>query len=89
MTGAARATVTSVSGLLEEAVALVVFAAVGLAGGRVGVTVLIAAGAVPMLLLAAALPRWLPPARTAPPASDHSGPPRPGAEAERRLPSTG
>jgi predicted MFS family arabinose efflux permease len=66
MSGTARATVTSVSGLGEDAVALAMFAGYGLAASWVGVPALIAATAVPMLLLAAVLPRWLPPARAQP-----------------------
>ncbi|HVQ91772.1 MAG TPA: MFS transporter [Mycobacteriales bacterium] len=67
MTGAARATVTSVSALLEETFALLTFAAFGLAGGHANLSILIAAGAVPTVLIAALLPRWLPPARPPPP----------------------
>jgi MFS family permease len=62
MTGAARATVTSVAGLGEEVVALAVFAGYGLASASVPLKVVIGATAVPMLLLAAAMRRWVPPA---------------------------
>jgi MFS family permease len=59
MTGDARATVTSVSALLEETFALVAFAAVA-AAGHVPLRYLIALAALPTLLTAALLPRWLP-----------------------------
>lgn len=76
MSGTARATVTSVAGLTEEVVALAVFAGFGLASASasVGVPVLIAANAVPMLLLAAALPRWLPRAAPDGPAEPPAAP---------------
>jgi MFS family permease len=70
MSGTARATVTSVSSLGQEVVALAMFGSYGIAAGWVGIPVLIAASAVPMLLLAAVLPRWLPPARAHPPAAE-------------------
>jgi hypothetical protein len=67
--GAARATVTSVSGLGAEAVALAVYTAYGVGAGWASISVLVAALAAPLLLLAAVIPRWLPagtgkPART-------------------------
>ncbi|MEN3358441.1 MAG: hypothetical protein V7637_2423 [Mycobacteriales bacterium] len=78
MTGAARATVTSVSALIEETCALLTFAAFGLAGAHADLPILIAAGAVPTLLIAAVLPRWLPPARrTHVPVADPPEPPPP------------
>jgi MFS family permease len=60
MTGAARATVTSVAGLGTEAVSLAVFAAFGLAARWASVPVLVASLAAPMLLVATVMPRWLP-----------------------------
>jgi hypothetical protein len=74
MTGAARATVTSVSALLEETFALVAFAAFALAG-QVPLRYLIAAAAVPTLAAAALLPRWLPAYRTpeSPGGDEHYG----------------
>jgi hypothetical protein len=60
MTGAARATVTSVGGVGAEAVALLVYGGFGLGGLWAPVPLLVAALAVPLLLLAVAMPRWLP-----------------------------
>ena len=66
--GPARATVTSVSGLLSELVAIAIFAGVALGSAWYGTTVFVAALAVPVLFVAAVLPRWLPAAaRTAAP----------------------
>jgi hypothetical protein len=62
MTGAARATVTSVAGLGEEVVALAVFGAYGLATAAAPLGLVVGVTAVPMLLLAYAMPRWVPPA---------------------------
>jgi MFS family permease len=56
-----RATVTSVSGLGAETTAVALYASVGVGSGFAGLPVLVAAMAVPVLLLAAVLPRWLPP----------------------------
>ena len=61
--GPARATVTSVSGLLSELVAIALFAGFALGSAWYGTTVLVAALAVPVLFVAAVLPRWLPGAR--------------------------
>ena len=60
LAGPARATVTSVSGLLSELVAIALFAGFALGSAWYGTTVLVAALAVPVLFVAAALPRWLP-----------------------------
>ncbi len=64
--GDARATVTSVAGLLSELFAILLF--VGFAVGAIwlSVTVLVAALAGWLLLLAALLPRWLPSTRRLP-----------------------
>jgi MFS family permease len=68
MTGAARATVTSVSAVAAESVALALYAGFGLAAAAgVGIPVLMAASAVLLLPVAAVLPRWLPPRRPATP----------------------
>jgi MFS family permease len=56
-----RATVMSVSGLGAEAVALVLFAALGATVHLVPLAMAIAAVSIPLLALAALLPRWLPP----------------------------
>jgi MFS family permease len=63
MSGTARATVTSVGGVGDELVALAVYGACGLGSAWFPVGVLVAAPAVPILLLAVVLPRWLPRAR--------------------------
>jgi MFS family permease len=63
ITGPARATVTSVLGLLEEVVALLVYAAFALGSRALGFPALVAALAVPVLLIAHAVARRLPPRR--------------------------
>jgi hypothetical protein len=60
ITGPARATVTSVLGLLEEVVALLVYAAFAVASQAVGFPVLVAALGIPVLLVAGSVTRWLP-----------------------------
>jgi hypothetical protein len=65
ITGPARATVTSVLGLLEEVVALLVYAAFALGSQVLGFPSLVAWLAVPVLVVAAAVARRLPPARDA------------------------
>ncbi|MGC4111252.1 MAG: MFS transporter [Nocardioides sp.] len=60
ITGPARATVTSVLGLLEEVVALSVYAAFALASDAFGFPVLVAALGAPVLVVAAFVARWLP-----------------------------
>ena len=62
ITGPARATVTSVLGFLEEVVALTVYAAFALGSRVLGFPALVALLAVPVLLVAAAVARHLPPA---------------------------
>jgi hypothetical protein len=60
ITGPARATVTSVLGLLEEVVALVVYVAFAVASHLLGFPTLVALLGIPALLVAAAVGRWLP-----------------------------
>ena len=62
ITGPARATVTSVLGFLEEVVALLVYAAFALGSHVLGFPALVALLAVPVLVVAAAVARHLPPA---------------------------
>ena len=62
ITGPARATVTSVLGLLEEVVALSVYAVFALGSHVLGFPALVALLAVPVLVVAAAVARHLPPA---------------------------
>jgi MFS family permease len=57
-----RATVTSVSGFGAETTALALFAVVGAGSARADLPILLAATTVPILLLAAVLPRWRRPA---------------------------
>ena len=63
MTGRARATVTSLSGLATETVALAVYGGFGIGVRWASLQVLVAGLTVPLLLLAGVLPRWLPAAR--------------------------
>jgi MFS family permease len=58
--GPARATVTSVLGLLEELVALAVYAAFALGSRVAGIPALVALLGVPTVLVALAVARWLP-----------------------------
>ncbi|MFB7720696.1 MFS transporter [Nocardia sp. NPDC056100] len=58
--GPARATVTSVSGLVTEVIALIVFIFAGVAAAWLPIPVLVAALGTPLLLIAALLPTWLP-----------------------------
>jgi hypothetical protein len=60
ITGPARATVTSVLGLLEEVVALTVYAAFAVGSHVLGFPVLVALLGLPALVVAAAVVRWLP-----------------------------
>lgn len=60
ITGPARATVTSVLGLLEEVVALWVYAAFAVGAGLLGFSVLVALLGVPTVVLAVAVARRLP-----------------------------
>ena len=60
ITGPARATVTSVLGLLEEVVALAVYAAFALGSHVLGFPALVALLGVPAVLVAVAVVRWLP-----------------------------
>ncbi len=57
----ARATVTSVYGVLSESLAVTVFAVFALGANWFTVTVLVIALMVPMTLVAALVRRWLPP----------------------------
>ena len=66
ITGPARATVTSVLGFLEEVVALLVYAAFALGSHVLGFPALVALLAVPVLVVAAAVARHLPPAGQGP-----------------------
>ena len=63
MIGSARATVTSLSGLATETVALAVYGGFGIGVRWASLQVLVAGLTVPLLLLAGVLPRWLPAAR--------------------------
>ncbi|TDD29456.1 MFS transporter [Kribbella turkmenica] len=63
ITGAARATVTSVSGLFAEVFAVAVYAGFALGSWWFSLSVLVAALTVPVLLSAIAVPFALPPAR--------------------------
>ncbi|QLY34049.1 MFS transporter [Nocardia huaxiensis] len=58
--GPARATVTSVSGLLTEVIAFAVFGFVALASLWISIPVMVALLGVPFLLTAALFPAWLP-----------------------------
>jgi len=60
ITGPARATVTSVLGLLEEVVAVVVFVGFALGSRILGFPELVALLALPAVLVALAVARWLP-----------------------------
>jgi MFS family permease len=60
ITGPARATVTSVLGLLEEVVAVLLFAGFALGSHVVGFPELVALLALPAVLVAVAVARWLP-----------------------------
>lgn len=61
ITGPARATVTSVLGLLEEVVALATYVGFALGSHLLGYPVLVALLGLPALLVAAAVAHWLPP----------------------------
>jgi len=56
-----RATVTSVSGFGTEVSAVMIFAGMGAGGGLVALPALLATTALPLLVLSAVLPRWIPP----------------------------
>jgi MFS family permease len=60
ITGPARATVTSVLGLLEEVMALLVYVAFAAGAGVLGFPHLVALLGVPAVLVAMAVARWLP-----------------------------
>ncbi|HMG32014.1 MAG TPA: MFS transporter [Jiangellaceae bacterium] len=60
ITGPARATVTSVSGLLSEVFAVAVFAAFALGSVWHAVSTMVTVLTVPILLIAVLVPRWLP-----------------------------
>ncbi|WP_067825888.1 MFS transporter [Nocardia inohanensis] len=59
--GPARATVTSVSGVVTEVIALIVFVFVGVASAWLPMPVVVAVLGIPLLLIAPLLPAWLPP----------------------------
>jgi len=63
ITGPARATVTSVSGLFSEVFALAVFGAFALGSAWVAVSTMVVALSAPILLIAMLVPRWLPSSR--------------------------
>ncbi|KXX57702.1 MFS transporter [Rhodococcus sp. LB1] len=63
ITGPARATVTSVAGLLGEVAAVLIYAGVAVGSLWLSVTTFVAALAVPVLLSAVLVRRWLPPVR--------------------------
>ncbi|MDV7243024.1 MULTISPECIES: MFS transporter [Rhodococcus] len=63
ITGPARATVTSVSGLFGEITALLIYVGFAVGSTWFSVTTLVAALAVPVLLSAVLVRRWLPPVR--------------------------
>lgn len=63
ITGPARATVTSVLGLLEEVVALATYLAFAVGSHALGYPALVALLGLPALLVAAAVAHWLPPRR--------------------------
>ena len=60
ITGPARATVTSVLGLLEELIALTVYAAFALGAQALGFPTLVALLGIPAVLVGYAVMRWLP-----------------------------
>lgn len=60
MSGSARATVTSVAGLTSEVASLALFAGFALGSAWLSLSILVAAVAVPLLLVAASAPRLLP-----------------------------
>jgi hypothetical protein len=75
ITGPARATVTSVLGVLEEVVALLVYAAFVVGSHVLGFPALVALLAVPVLVVAALVSRHLPPAGRAREDSSLDAPP--------------
>jgi hypothetical protein len=62
--GPARATVTSVTGLLSESFSVMVYAAFALGSPWVAVSTLGTALTIPMVVVATLIPRWLPAARS-------------------------
>lgn len=60
MSGSARATVTSVAGLTSEVASIALFAGFALGSAWLSLSILVAAVAVPLLLVAVAAPRMLP-----------------------------
>lgn len=64
ITGPARATVTSVAGLFGEVAAVLIYAGFAVGSRWLSVTTLVATLAVPVLLSAILVRRWLPPIRT-------------------------
>ena len=64
MSGTARATVTSVSGVVGEVVSVAVYAGFALGTVWLPLAAVLAAWAVPLLGLAAAAVRWLPPSQS-------------------------
>jgi hypothetical protein len=72
ITGPARATVTSVLGLLEEVIAVTVFAAFAVGAHGLGFDVLVALLGIPAVVVGFAVMRWLPARRT--PTTTHGAP---------------
>ncbi len=60
ITGPARATVTSTYGLLSEVLALSLYGTVAVGSGWLPVSTMVAALAIPLFVVAALVPRWLP-----------------------------
>jgi hypothetical protein len=73
ITGPARATVTSVSGVFSEVFALTAFGAFALGSAWVFVSTLIVVLSAPMLVTAMLAPRWLAPSGSSP--ASHTNPP--------------
>jgi hypothetical protein len=63
ISGPARATVTSVTGLLSESFSVMVYAAFALGSPWVAVSTMGIALTVPLIVVATLIPRWLPAAR--------------------------
>jgi MFS family permease len=59
--GPARATVTSVTGLSSEVFAVLLFAGFALGSARLAVATMVALLSLPLLVVTALVPRWLPP----------------------------
>ncbi len=75
ISGPARATVTSVNGLLTELVAIGTFVVYAAGSSVASVSVLVAVMALPLVAVALLVPRWTPPAEPAHSTSDPAGHP--------------